>query len=461
MSELLSVTQDQVPAIPDSRLHNMELENTSSDEVRGIMESDTQGEINSGCDTPEELSVQKPTKTYKRTLFSNEFINPKKTIKAKVTTPVPVSTNNYFTPLTIIETATTSTTSSTAEPANTNNKKASQPPPLVVDKKNVNSTLLGQLKQLMKQEYKSLYNTQGLRVQTSCYEDFNALQFYLSSNKIQYFTYQKASETPVKVVLRGLPPAISEEEILVELQNLQYPVISVRQFKKLNYSEMSNERIKVPLPLWAISLHNVEGVIGKIKNMTGLFHLTVKVEDYIGNTGPTQCFRCQRFGHKAAGCNILPKCVKCGGSHFTKECTKDPATPATCCNCKGEHPANYRQCPKYQAYTKTTRASSSTGASTSTSSSSPPQITNKNFPCLKPSRSDIPGFKKQDPQDKSSTTMNDIKEIISFLKSLNFGNVMASIKNVLQNVSKQNDTISKCTVLISGLFSIFENGQDN
>ncbi|KAF0707143.1 Uncharacterized protein FWK35_00035132, partial [Aphis craccivora] len=64
-------------------------------------------------------------------------------------------------------------------------------------------------------------------------------------------------------------------------------------------------------------------------------------------SGPSQCFACQGFGHSSAHCKHQPKCVKCGNDHATKSCTKTPDQPPKCCNCNGEHTANYRQCPAF------------------------------------------------------------------------------------------------------------------
>ncbi|KAG5884529.1 hypothetical protein JTB14_029062 [Gonioctena quinquepunctata] len=47
-------------------------------------------------------------------------------------------------------------------------------------------------------------------------------------------------------------------------------------------------------------------------------------------------------------------CDECGNSHPTNECRKSKNTPAKCCNCKGQHTANYKGCtcsPKLQRKT--------------------------------------------------------------------------------------------------------------
>ena len=46
-------------------------------------------------------------------------------------------------------------------------------------------------------------------------------------------------------------------------------------------------------------------------------------------------------------CNRPFSCVKCGGHHNSKECTKSKDTPATCALYGGNHPTNYRGCEHY------------------------------------------------------------------------------------------------------------------
>ncbi|KAF2362152.1 hypothetical protein FHG87_007086 [Trinorchestia longiramus] len=67
-----------------------------------------------------------------------------------------------------------------------------------------------------------------------------------------------------------------------------------------------------------------------------------RVSTYIGK--PWQCFCCQRFGHNAVNCRAAPRCVVCSGAHNSRECPS-PST-RSCCNCSGNHTANYGGCPK-------------------------------------------------------------------------------------------------------------------
>ncbi|CAH1103854.1 unnamed protein product [Psylliodes chrysocephalus] len=57
--------------------------------------------------------------------------------------------------------------------------------------------------------------------------------------------------------------------------------------------------------------------------------------------------RCQAWGHATTNCGRPLKCSKCAGNHLTNTCAKTRETPATCANCRGEHPANYTKCEAY------------------------------------------------------------------------------------------------------------------
>ncbi|KAF2345167.1 hypothetical protein FHG87_024075 [Trinorchestia longiramus] len=67
-----------------------------------------------------------------------------------------------------------------------------------------------------------------------------------------------------------------------------------------------------------------------------------RVSTYIGKLWHCFCF--QRFGHNAVNCRAAPRCVVCSGAHNSRECPS-PST-CSCCNCSGNHTANYGGCPK-------------------------------------------------------------------------------------------------------------------
>ncbi|KFM83283.1 Nucleic-acid-binding protein from mobile element jockey, partial [Stegodyphus mimosarum] len=56
-----------------------------------------------------------------------------------------------------------------------------------------------------------------------------------------------------------------------------------------------------------------------------------------------RCFQCQRFGHTKNSCRGKLTCARCSlVGHESENCSAAPL----CINCKGEHTAFSRSCPK-------------------------------------------------------------------------------------------------------------------
>ena len=70
----------------------------------------------------------------------------------------------------------------------------------------------------------------------------------------------------------------------------------------------------------------------------GIEHLSRK---FPRNCDPTQCNRCQVYGHREKQCASLPRCQICSGQHITSRCSSE--TPR-CALCGGSHRANSPLC---------------------------------------------------------------------------------------------------------------------
>lgn len=84
-----------------------------------------------------------------------------------------------------------------------------------------------------------------------------------------------------------------------------------------------------------------------IFKLCSMFYISIKVE-CLKNMGPSQCFLCQRFGHRSSNCHNSPRCVKCSDQYLASQYSIDKSQKPTCCNCGGSRTANYRGCPFYQ-----------------------------------------------------------------------------------------------------------------
>ncbi|GFR07727.1 RNA-directed DNA polymerase from mobile element jockey [Trichonephila clavata] len=111
------------------------------------------------------------------------------------------------------------------------------------------------------------------------------------------------------------------------------------------YHAMTNRRTGQTMPLFLLTLPRSEDN-KNVFNLTELCYMKFIMEPLRPKTGPAQCFRCQGFFHSSKFCTRNPKCVKCGKPHLTKDCVKTRDTEANCCNCQGNHPANYIGCPR-------------------------------------------------------------------------------------------------------------------
>ncbi len=83
----------------------------------------------------------------------------------------------------------------------------------------------------------------------------------------------------------------------------------------------------------------------------------VKVESFKKNKIIPQCKKCQIYGHTKTYCGYEPRCVKCAGKHWTKDCERKSDDPLKCYHCAGEHPASYRGCLVIKTLLKTKKAS--------------------------------------------------------------------------------------------------------
>jgi hypothetical protein len=87
--------------------------------------------------------------------------------------------------------------------------------------------------------------------------------------------------------------------------------------------------------------------VTKIHSITKLCGLRVTVETYTAPKEPLQCKRYQRFGHTQRNCGYAPRCVACGETHHSGECSTPKEQLKYCC-CGGNHTANYRGCEKWK-----------------------------------------------------------------------------------------------------------------
>lgn len=168
----------------------------------------------------------------------------------------------------------------------------------------------------------------------------------------QSFSHDMRSEKYFKVVLKGLF-SMETERLMEELatKNIFPQDIKVMTPKKPRYSDEANYLLF--FSKGNLTLNDFR------RNCRSLSCLMIEWELYIPNRyGPTQCHRCQKYGHGYKYCSLPLKCRFCAGDHETKTCTgvKDGVMQQNflpkCSNCGQGHTANYEKCPELQRYTE-------------------------------------------------------------------------------------------------------------
>jgi hypothetical protein len=166
----------------------------------------------------------------------------------------------------------------------------------------------------------------------------------LKEVKQQHFTYTETQDRRLMFVLLG-HHEIPVETLKEKLINANIPALKVT---KINRS--------IEDPLFLVSFEKDTMTLNDLQyKHYELEHLRIRWNKYKPlNRRPTQCRRCQRFGHSANNCALSYRCVKCTETHEPGCCkrTTREGLPS-CINCGVEgHASNSTSCPAYIKYVK-------------------------------------------------------------------------------------------------------------
>ncbi|GFX78961.1 nucleic-acid-binding protein from transposon X-element [Trichonephila clavipes] len=187
---------------------------------------------------------------------------------------------------------------------------------------------------------KSKSSGKHLKLNTDCHDEYKELTDFMDEDRdIEFYVIKPKESRPIKVVVKGLPGCTKPSEIILDLENQGYTVISC--------SQLISKRTKLELPFFLITMPRNEQNL-TVFYVTHLGFMQVKIECYCVH-GTTQCFNCHNFFHTAANCHMITRCLKCGKEHPTKECDiKERQENSYCINCNAYgHTACYSKCPNF------------------------------------------------------------------------------------------------------------------
>lgn len=273
--------------------------------------------------------------------------------------------------------------------------------------------------------------SQGIKVFVDSDSEFKTLHKFLVDNKYEFFSHTLNEERKQKVCLYGLYD-MSDAQLKSDLNEVGVVPTEVKriQIKKKRYSE------HCIYLLYFMKRDNIK--MTDLRKIKYVANCVVKWEFYSPKSkGPTQCSRCQNYGHGSDNCYLSPKCVRCGEKHDSNLCTylpkikddkgtevpdatkKIPLNHVRCANCrKNGHTANFKGCEARELYLKATN--SNKNSRRAVSSKPVPQMNSfDHFPRLSKNATPMPSMSWVKPPINSNETNNDLFSAAECIEIMN------------------------------------------
>jgi hypothetical protein len=135
---------------------------------------------------------------------------------------------------------------------------------------------------------------------------------------VSFHTFSLPEDRCVSLLLKNFSKPMPEAEIKEELEALRNHMQAAMQLRPRR-RDQDVEKDRLLTPYFIVSVARGPDV-AKVRSLTELCGLRVKVETYNAPKCPLQCKRCQRFGHKQRNCRYAPRCVACGDAHPSGKC---------------------------------------------------------------------------------------------------------------------------------------------
>lgn len=286
-------------------------------------------------------------------------------------------------------------------------------------------------------------NTKETKINVFIEEDRTKLLNGLKADKVPCHSYALRSERTKKIVLKAAPN-MNVQEIKEELTERGIQIKNCTKLKSKN-----------PYSFSYLVTMDINENLNNVKKVTNVGYCKAKWETFNKSKRYTQCFRCQQFGHGALYCNYEYKCVKCGQSHPTAECTLKRDDKPKCANCKGEHPANYGRCPALEDYLNKKLESAKNKAR---QNSTPRVFSSKHVtPGLAYNRATQNQTEKpEDNYQPSGPQKTDTNELQQLSKVMSEISEMCNIKQMLQLLAEASTRLKSCKSNIEKMLVIAE-----
>lgn len=274
--------------------------------------------------------------------------SPAKRLKHKRVHTATIPTENKFALLANTTPETSNKSETTTVPKKPTSTKVRTPPITVVGKKRDEVIEMCCKAGVKENTFFLKLTSIGINILCNDVDSFTKLREQCKQTT-ECFSYDLASEKWLKIVLKGL--------FKMDIKDLK---------EELNGQGIIPEDIKLILPKknkyddqahYLLFFKKGTVTINDLRKHRSLGYLRVDWEYYTPKKfGPTQCHKCQMFGHGSRHCTLAAKCLFCAGGHETRFCTSVVnGVPIEgfifkCANCNGGHKANDESCPRLRRF---------------------------------------------------------------------------------------------------------------
>lgn len=321
------------------------------------------------------------------------------------------------------------------ETTETEVKPKNKVPPIIISNPLLWNDIRKTLSEAGISEFNCKANPESLNLRFQNLDDYNSMREIFKNKNYPFHTFSMKSVKRLKVVLKNMPADVTVQEIKNALLERGYPVLSVYQLKK------TVDRQKVPLPIFYLELEL--GPDGEsIYELKDLLNLKIKVEPYRRKKTPTQCHRCQRYGHTQNFCGHPARCVKCSLDQSSCDCKDKFIKNPKCALCGGGHVASFRGCSQFpKPQTRTEEIPATAEPPTLTTPTPVEESPTKNNP--------------QIPEEPNTESIQDFfREFMTWFRGLNPRELLNRIKIIFHEFKQAKSLIEKLEIGIKAFESL-------
>jgi len=156
-------------------------------------------------------------------------------------------------------------------------------------------------------------NGNQVKIQPKSTEIYTTIIKALAEKHTEFQMYRPKEDRSFRTILRGMRYSTDTIEIETEIEKFGHTVVNIFNIKQ--------NQTNTPLSLFFVDLKPSKNN-KHIYQIETLNYIKVKFEPPRPKRNTPQCSKCQRYGHTQAYCYHSPRCVKCAGSHLTKQCSR-------------------------------------------------------------------------------------------------------------------------------------------